>query len=134
MRNLDMLLIPQQLDKEITVLQMRRTTLRALLERTVTTIQLAPGHGNGVRRRDEEIIAEIDEIERLIEAKAEERDEIIIRCQAMLSELDDRVLVSIMEMRYLTYAKWSDIAELTGYSTRYVYKLHRKALSELAKK
>jgi DNA-directed RNA polymerase specialized sigma subunit len=36
---------------------------------------------------------------------------------------------TILEMRYLTFMSWEEIAAQLGYSQSYIYHLHRKALS-----
>jgi DNA-directed RNA polymerase specialized sigma subunit len=36
---------------------------------------------------------------------------------------------AILEMRYLTFMSWEEIATQLGYSESYIYHLHRKALS-----
>ena len=36
---------------------------------------------------------------------------------------------TILEMRYLTYLSWEQIASQLGYSQDYIYHLHRRALS-----
>ena len=36
---------------------------------------------------------------------------------------------TILEMRYLTFLSWEEIAAQLGYSQDYIYQLHRKALA-----
>jgi DNA-directed RNA polymerase specialized sigma subunit len=36
---------------------------------------------------------------------------------------------TLLEMRYLTFMTWEQIAAQLGYSQNYIYHLHRKALS-----
>jgi DNA-directed RNA polymerase specialized sigma subunit len=38
---------------------------------------------------------------------------------------------TLLEMRYLTFMSWEEIAAQLGYSQSYIYHLHRKALSLL---
>jgi DNA-directed RNA polymerase specialized sigma subunit len=36
---------------------------------------------------------------------------------------------TLLEMRYLSFMRWEEIAAQLGYSQSYIYHLHRKALS-----
>lgn len=43
--------------------------------------------------------------------------------------VEDIRLQTVLELKYLRFMTWSDIAEMMGYSIQNIYKLHDKALS-----
>ncbi|MBP3798015.1 MAG: hypothetical protein J6I46_09625 [Ruminococcus sp.] len=49
----------------------------------------------------------------------------------LIRSLDDAVLREVLERRYLLYQKWEEIAAAMHYDTRYIYKLHGKALARI---
>ena len=38
---------------------------------------------------------------------------------------------TILELRYLTFKSWNEIATLMNYDVRYVYKMHGRALKKI---
>lgn len=48
-------------------------------------------------------------------------------------EVEDKVK-RVLSMRYLSFLKWSDIAEICKYSLAHVYRLHLKGLESILKK
>ncbi len=67
--------------------------------------------------REKEIGAEVD---RLLDLRAE--------IQNVIDAVPDPECSSLLELRYLCFYDWKDIADMMGYSENYVYKMHRKAL------
>ena len=63
------------------------------------------------------------DIDRLVDLKAEAR-----RAINAVSDPDQQL---ILELRYLCYKPWLEIAEAMGYSEAGVYKLHGKALRKI---
>ena len=70
---------------------------------------------------EREINADID---RLVDLKAEARKAI--------NAVSDPVQQLILELRYLCYKPWLEIAETIGYSEATVYRLHGEALKNIA--
>lgn len=64
-----------------------------------------------------------EDIDRLVDLKAEAR-----RTINAVSDPDQQL---ILELRYLCYKPWLEIAEAMGYSEAGVYKLHGKALRKI---
>ena len=64
-----------------------------------------------------------EDIDRLVDLKAEAR-----RAINAVSDPDQQL---ILELRYLCYKPWLEIAEAMGYSEAGVYKLHGKALRKI---
>ncbi len=52
--------------------------------------------------------------------------------QSVIELLDDPLYRTILTMRYLEAMKWEALAECLGVSMRHIYRLHDKALEEVA--
>jgi DNA-directed RNA polymerase specialized sigma subunit len=63
-----------------------------------------------------------DDIDNLVDLKRE-----IIDCIKMVAKPEYK---TILELRYLSFKGWAEIATIMGYETRYLLKLHRLALSK----
>lgn len=63
-----------------------------------------------------------DDIDSLVDLKRE-----IIDCIKMVDKPEYK---TILELRYLSFKGWAEIATIMGYETRYLLKLHRLALSK----
>ena len=51
----------------------------------------------------------------------------------VINAVDDNDLKLLLEMRYITYMKWEEIADKLGYSIQHVYRLRKKALARVEK-
>ena len=64
---------------------------------------------------------EIDEdIDRLVSVKEE--------LSKTISQVDDPVYQSVLELRYVCFKEWDEIAQVLNYNKRTPYKIHAKAL------
>ena len=63
------------------------------------------------------------DIDRLVDLKREARD--------VISALPDPEQQLILELRYLCYKSWDDIADAMGYSSSNIYRLHGLALKNI---
>lgn len=75
---------------------------------------------NMIIRYDEQYSKLMREMRRLLEVRTRICDEI--------EQLSDDRYKKILFERYVMHRTWEDVAEITGYETRYVYDLHSKAL------
>ena len=64
-----------------------------------------------------------EDIDKLVDLKAEAR--------RAINEVGDPVQQLILELRYLCYKPWLEIAETIGYSEATVYRLHGEALKNI---
>jgi DNA-directed RNA polymerase specialized sigma subunit len=64
-----------------------------------------------------------DDIDRLIDLKKE-----ILN---VINEIDDFRYKLLLEMRYINCKDWDEVAKILGYDTRYILKLHGRALKEI---
>lgn len=104
------------------------STLRAMAENVSSTISDVPPSGSRNITRIQNVIAKIvdleneinDDIDSLIEIKRE-----IMHAIKLVDNIDCQLL---LEMRYLSYHTWEQIAVDFGYCMDNVFKLHRRAL------
>ena len=106
-------------------------SLHDLATKATATISDVPGSGNRDTNRMEEAIV------RIIDLESELKDDIV-----QLVELKKQILHSIkrvenpeyqtlLELRYLSYMSWEQIAVELNYGIDNIFKLHRKALDEV---
>ena len=129
----DILLKPQQLYKEYMSLIMKHDTLKTSLERTVAVISLAPGHGQGVSRRLEEMEAEILDLEKIIDKKCEELIDAQNVARKAIYHLQDPEQVAVMIKRYVDCMTFSEISSELEYTVRHCRRLNQNGLEKIIK-
>ena len=86
---------------------------------------LAPASSGNNTSKPEQVALAVFELEREINALRE--------IYASIDLLDDEMLKLIMVMHYVNLKSWEQIAAETGYSWRWIHKLHSKALEIIIK-
>lgn len=79
----------------------------------------------------EKCISEIAEMEEKIRSEVRELIEVKNRMISTIRMLSDVDCQSVLELRYINYMSWEDIADEMHYSLRWIYSLHGRALAEL---
>ncbi|AHM57665.1 hypothetical protein EAL2_808p01600 (plasmid) [Peptoclostridium acidaminophilum DSM 3953] len=121
-----------KLEKRINSKLDQISTLRAMAENISSTISDVPPSGTRNVSRTQDIIIKIigleneinDDIDSLIEVKHE-----IMHAIKGVDNIDCQLL---LEMRYLSYHTWEQIAVDLGYCMDNVFKLHRRALDMIS--
>ena len=94
------------------------SSLRDLSTKATSTFSDVPPSGTrNVHRMENEINAEIDH---LVDLKREIRE--------VISAVKNLECQTLLELRYLCFKTWEQIAVQMNYSTKYVFDLHRTAL------
>lgn len=128
--DINILLRPQQLHKEILAMQMKHDTLKSAAERTVSMISLAPGHGQGVNRKFETLGIEIADLDKAISQRSKEEDAAKEELSVLLAQMKNGLYIGILCRHYIEYKSISQISAEIGYSFRYTKQLHKLALTE----
>ena len=119
------------LDRDIDRLILERSRWMARATRMVPTLSDMP-RGGGERRRSEDIILRIAEIEneidRKIDALLDQRAAVV----EAITAVGDRQLREVLELRYLDGATFEEIAEEMVLSVRHVLRLHGAALEKIS--
>ena len=117
-------------EKKSTFLTDKIAVLRSKAEKITTSYQDAPSFG-GFEDHRQKVIAEMVDLER-------EYEKARVQCRNKLKEI--RFVINllenfqekiVLEMRYLNYYDWQEIAIQLNYSERMIYKLHGSALFHL---
>lgn len=108
------------------------SALRSLAAKATSTITDMPGSPNRNVHRMEDIVLKIVDLEAEINADIDELVDLkaeIMKLIKKVESIDGRL---VLEKRYLCFEKWEQIAVEMGFSTRQVYRVHDKALEEMA--
>ena len=79
----------------------------------------------------EETICKIVDLEHEINADIDQLVDLKAEARKAINAVTDPDQQLILELRYLCYKPWLEIAEAMGYSEAGVYKLHGKALRKI---
>ena len=104
--------------------------LRSQAEKITTTLSDVPASG-GYEDHRQEVIAEMMDTRKKYESSVQEYKKKITELQFFLAMLDDYQECLIMEMRYLYFENWQDIAYKLNYEERQIYRIHGRALLHL---
>lgn len=106
------------------------------LSASISGCNFAP-HYNATRSIDPPFVKCMEKIVDLEEKIKQEVHDLVMVKTDMLEKIHSLESVdyqSVLELRYLSYRTWEQIAEEMHYSIRWIYKLHGKALQELERK
>ena len=120
-----------QIDYRIQSKLVQVENLRSLTTKVTTAYGDSPNNSNSDCQRLEKTIAKIidlendinKDIDRLVDLKKEISETI-----SNIPDLKDR---TILEMRYLSFRTWEEIAVALSLDLRWIHRLHRKALQKI---
>ena len=122
-----------RIDQRINAKLEQLENLRALSRKTTVSYGSEPvSHTRNVTSMEDTIVHLIDleneinaDIDRLVDLKREIYD--------VLRHVQDPELQLLLELRYLCFKNWSEISVALDLDDRYVFKIHGRALGELAR-
>ncbi|MBQ1434210.1 MAG: hypothetical protein IIZ09_14040 [Ruminococcus sp.] len=119
-----------KLDKRLQREQMKLEKLRTSIEYRSPAFDGMGGHGSG-DRLSEAVASIVERSERVDELAAEyaKKYEEVEKC---IREVEDDALEEVLELRYLQYMKWEEIANAMHYTERRVLQLHGLALHKIS--
>ncbi len=126
----DFLMKPHRKKQEIrrleeTIEELRSCLLPGAIRYDRDSVQTSPSN------QLEETVAKIDEMERRLERLRQERAALIIEVNATIDKLEDPVERSVLTFYYVNRYKPEEVAELIGYSERWMYKVKKEAVMKL---
>ncbi|MDE6182052.1 MAG: DUF1492 domain-containing protein [Eubacteriales bacterium] len=89
---------------------------------------------NIINSMTEDKVVKIVELEEDILSYKIKRDKAIVEIREVINKLDDEVHRKLLELRYIDCMGWRDIAKIMGYSNKYIFDIHNKALKKISKK
>lgn len=120
-----------RLDQRINSKLEQVLSLRDLTTKATATMSDMPGGGSRNVYKMQDIIAKIvdleNDINRDIDALVDLKREMV----SVIKAVENPEYQTLLELRYLCFKTWEQIAVDMGYSTRNVYKLHDAAVEKL---
>ena len=116
------------LKRRIEIKMKRAEVLRKLAERARVGISELPKSPNHPKSPMEEVMVKLLTVEEEILHDTEEFAAVVRSIQRSVNDVPVSSCRLILEMRYLAFMKWEDIASELGWTERNVYYVHGKAL------
>ena len=107
------------------------TRLRENVTNCTATLSDMPRPDSPNKQRMEETICKIVDLEQEINADIDRLVDLKAEARKAINAVSDPVQQLILELRYLCYKPWLEIAETIGYSEATVYRLHGEALKNI---
>ena len=119
-----------RLDQRINSKLEQVMSLRDLATKATSTLSdVAPSGTRNVHRMEDIIVKIVDlenEINRDIDNLVDLKREMV----SVIKAVSNTELQTLLELRYLCFKTWEQIAVIMGYDLRYIHKLHNRAVEE----
>ena len=103
-------------------------SLRALLGKATGTLTGAPKAATPNPHSMEDTICKMVDMENEINADIDMLVNLKTEIMKCIKQIGNPEYQTLLELRYLCFKRWEDVAAELGYDLRYVYKLHDQAL------
>lgn len=117
-----------RLDQRINSKLEQVLSLRELTTKATATMSDMPGGGSRNVYRMQEIIGKIVDLENEINADIDQLVDLKREMVAVIKAVKNPEFQTLLELRYLCFKTWEQIAVDMQYSTRNIYKLHDSAV------
>ena len=98
------------------------------------TVSDMPGSGSQNIHQMGDAVAGLIDIKNEIDAELKRLIELRQEIMKAISQVDDFTCQTLLELRYLCFKGWDEIAEQMGYESKYIFKLHNTALKKVETK
>ena len=109
------------------------SALNNMATKATSTISDMPGSATRNIHRMEDVIVKIIDLQNEINADIDELVDFKAEVMSVIKSIDNLEYQTLLELRYLCYKPWEQIAIELGYSINNVFKMHRKAIELLEK-
>ena len=106
-------------------------SLHALATKAMSTLSDMPIGGTESQSRMADIIAKIVDLETEINKDIEKLVEIKKNIVSTIKKVQNPELQTLLELRYLCFRTWEQIALEMGYSVQHIFRMHDKALKSV---
>ena len=109
------------------------SALNNMAIKATSTISDMPGSATRNIHRMEDVIVKIINLQNEINADIDELVDFKAEVMSVIKSIDNLEYQTLLELRYLCFKPWEQIAIELGYSINNVFKMHRKAIELLEK-
>lgn len=109
------------------------SALNNMATEATSTISDMPGSATRNIHRMEDVIVKIIDLQNEINADIDELVDLKAEVMNIIKSIDNLEYQTLLEIRYLCFKPWEQIAIELGYSINNVFKMHRKAIELLGK-
>ncbi|GHU53717.1 hypothetical protein FACS1894132_06670 [Clostridia bacterium] len=106
-------------------------SLRDLATKATATFSDVPPSGTRNVHRMEDVICKMMDIEVEINGEISGLLDLKLEIKTSIQSVTDVEMQTILEMRYLCYEKWENIASALHLDLRWIYRLHDRALKQI---
>ena len=118
-----------RLDQRINSKLEQVLSLRELTTKATATMSDMPGGGSRNVYKMQDIIGKIVDLENEINADIDRLVDLKREMVAVIKAVENPEYQTLLELRYLCFKTWEQIAVYMGYESRYLHKLHQRALN-----
>ena len=104
--------------------------LRELAEKVNSAFRDITGSGNQNKQKMECAIVKMLDLENEIKKEIEDLIDLKRKIISMIKKVKNFEYQTILELRYLHFKKWREIAAIMGYGVDNIYKMHKNALKK----
>lgn len=121
-----------RLDQRIDAKLEQVANLRALATKATATLSDMPRSSSPNLQQVESIVVKIIDLENEINADIDRLIDLKREITAAINAIPVPEYQVVLELRYLCYKRWEEIAVSMNYATNYIFELHGKALKKIA--
>ena len=118
-----------RLDQRINSKLEQVLSLRDLTTKATATMSDMPGGGSRNVYKMQDIIGKIIDLENEINADIDQLVDLKRDIVTIIKAVENPEYQTLLELRYLCFKTWEQIAVYMGYELRYLHKLHQRALN-----
>ena len=119
--------INQEIDSKL----QQVASLRELATKTSMPMSDMPGSPNRTTDKLENTMTKIIDMGNTINEMVGRLIELKLEITFVVQKVEDTESRVLLEMRYLCFKQWDEIAVAMGYDIRHIYRLHQSALSKV---
>ena len=121
-----------RLDQRINSKLEQVLSLRDLTTKATATMSDMPGGGSRNVYKMQDIIGKIIDLENEINADIDQLVDLKRDIVAIIKAVENPEYQTLLELRYLCFKTWEQIAVDMGYELRWLYRLHHRALDAVS--
>ena len=130
MTNKEYLAQAYRIDKRINSKLEQIISLRDLSTKATSTLSDMPGNATRNVRSMEGVIVKMIDLENEINTDIDTLVDLKKEFVSIIKKVNNTEYQTLLELRYLCFKTWEQIAVDMGYDLRYIHKLHNRALED----